>query len=249
MLLLGLFGLDKDEIGHPELNYVGISLAIIGLVVFLQVKPNEMEVYDKASGSDAHSSLMDKMETVYLNEEDKYVNNNNNSSNNKSFIDALPQSQKQVIGTLMACCAGLLFGTSFNPAQWVIDNRFDGDDNSLNYVFPHFCGILLASWIYTMSYFIIKSSQDQEPFVNPKSILPATLSGLMWGVATVAWFYANGQLGFSIAFPIITSGPGFLGSLYGIFLFNEISGTKNYALLTAAFCITLPGLICISMSH
>lgn len=158
-------------------------------------------------------------------------------------------AQKRVIGLSMAGVAGVLFGCSFNPAQWVIDNRFDGEDNSLDYVFPHFCGILLASWLYTMFYFAIKYYHGQRAFVNPDSVLPATMSGAMWGIAEIAWFVANGKLGFAVAFPIITSGPGFIGSMYGIFLFQEIKGQKNISILTLAFLITVPGLICVALSH
>lgn len=215
---------------------MGITLAFIGLLVFLQVKPNEMKTYDRLP-KDGIGSDFDHLEVQ------------SPLMSDKEEREEKSPTQKRLLGVFMACCAGILFGTTFNPAQWVIDNRHDGEDNSLDYVFPQFCGILIASWTYTMIYFIIKQIKDEEPFVNPKCVLPATLSGLLWGVATVAWFYANGQLGFSVAFPVITSGPGFLGNLYGIFLFNEISGTKNYALLAGAFFITLPGLLCISLSH
>lgn len=65
-----------------------------------------------------------------------------------------------------------------NPAQYVIDHDYDGDDSGLNYVFPQFCGILLSSWAYTILYFIYKEYKGEPPFVNYKLILPAT--GMIW---------------------------------------------------------------------
>ena len=57
-------------------------------------------------------------------------------------------------------------------------------------------------------------------------IVPGLLSGTFWGIANIAWFVANQNLGFSVSFPIITSGPGFIGALWvslrlkGLFLYT-----------------------------
>lgn len=173
----------------------------------------------------------------------------NGVTNAAHFGSGWSQGKKRVVGLCMAIAAGLMFGVAFNPAQYVIDHRYDGDDNSLNYVFPHFCGIWIASWWYMILYGAHKYFNNEELYVNPKCILPGALAGFMWGIACIAWFVANGKLGFSISFPLITSGPGFVGSMYGIFLFDEISGKKNFIILSSAFAITLVGLIFIAISH
>ena len=149
----------------------------------------------------------------------------------------------------MAMVTGALFGTSFNPSQYIIDNHYDGDDDYLNYVFPHYCGILIASWSYTILYFIYKEVRGEAPYVNPKSILPATVSGLMWGIACISWFYANGILGFTIAFPLITTGPGFIATLWGVLLFKEIVADRDLLLLGLAFVITIAAMVMIALSH
>lgn len=64
-----------------------------------------------------------------------------------------------------------------------------------------------------------------------KLVMPAIASGILWGVAQVAWFQANldarpdisctsmdfdgfsKDLGFSVAFPVIASLPGVIGLL------------------------------------
>eukprot|EP00397_Hematodinium_sp_SG-2012_P036357 GEMP01039240.1.p1 GENE.GEMP01039240.1~~GEMP01039240.1.p1 ORF type:complete len:359 (+),score=51.49 GEMP01039240.1:20-1096(+) len=102
-------------------------------------------------------------------------------------------------------------------------------------------GILLCS---TLVFFVYCAVKKNKPVVNPKIILPAFVSGVMWAIAQIAWFYANDQLGFSTAFPIITSGPGAVGVLWGIFLFKEIKGTRNFIYLGCAFaCIIAGGLM------
>ncbi len=69
------------------------------------------------------------------------------------------------------------------------------------------------------------------------------------GIASISWFIANQNLGFAVSFPIITSGPGFIGALWGIFRFGEISGKRNFIFLAVAFGITLPGLVLVALSH
>eukprot|EP00602_Paraphysomonas_sp_CaronLab_P002181 CAMPEP_0185030844 /NCGR_PEP_ID=MMETSP1103-20130426/17936_1 /TAXON_ID=36769 /ORGANISM="Paraphysomonas bandaiensis, Strain Caron Lab Isolate" /LENGTH=316 /DNA_ID=CAMNT_0027566123 /DNA_START=92 /DNA_END=1042 /DNA_ORIENTATION=+ len=253
----GLFGLDKEEISNPALNYAGVSLALVGLYVFLQVKSNEVHGYMKSVDlvdTDLTNSLLAEQKAIGSfvlgdSQVPLVAGDTEPADQGHTFGSEWSPVQRRVVGLCAAAITGVFFGCSFNPAQWVIDNRRDGSDNSLNYVFPHFCGILLASWVYTVAYFALKRRHNQEPYVNPASFLPATISGLMWGVAEIAWFVANGKLGFAIAFPIITSGPGFIGSMYGIFLFKEIVGMKNIYTLILAFMITFPGLIMVALSH
>jgi hypothetical protein len=38
----------------------------------------------------------------------------------------------------------------------------------------------------------------------------------------VGWFLANQRLSLAVSFPIITAGPGFVSSAWGIFIFREI---------------------------
>lgn len=260
----GLYGLSKDDIKTPALNYVGISVVLIGLYIFLQVKTNEMHTNtDPVYKALIPESDPEKPERSNLPPPEHLHNEKVRNDSISSIAGPHPQpqdseghfghgwsqGQKRTIGLSMAIAAGLMFGNAFNPSQYVIDNHYDGDDNSLNYVFPHFCGIWIASWSYVLLYCIYKWYTDSTPFVNPHCIVPAAISGAMWGIACIAWFIANGKLGFSIAFPLISSGPGFVGSMYGIFLFNEISGKRNFIILGSAFVVTLVGLILITFSH
>ena len=114
MALLGLFGLTKDDIVTPALNYSGVAMVLFGLVVFLQVKPNDMaEQRLRLSTEEIQEFLLPSAMPM---SDDKH---------------APPQkeeglSRRHVAGFAMALIAGALFGCSFTPAQYIIDSKYDG---------------------------------------------------------------------------------------------------------------------------
>ena len=63
------------------------------------------------------------------------------------------------------------------------------------------------------------------------------VSGLIWGLSDICWFVANEALSFSVSFPLVTSGPGFVAAAWGIFVYGEISGAANFRVLGLAFVI------------
>lgn len=69
-------------------------------------------------------------------------------------------------------------------------------------MFAHFCGIFLSSTGYFIIYCMVMRN---KPRVYNRAILPGIVSGLMWGVADMAWFVANDALSETISFPIITT--------------------------------------------
>lgn len=90
----------------------------------------------------------------------------------------------------------------------------------LDYVLSNFVGCWLASNCIMVLYIAVKRNQ---PFmISPNAVLPALVSGLLWGVAQSSWFVANAALGEPITFPIITTVPALLATLIGLFFFKEI---------------------------
>ena len=63
----------------------------------------------------------------------------------------------------------------------------------------------------------------------------------MWAIANTSWFIANTTLSMSVAFPIITSGPGIISALWGVFVFNEIVGKRNYIFLSVSIVLSVVG--------
>ena len=173
-------------------------------------------------------------------------------------IDLLSVSSKRLLGVAMSVVSGLLYGSNFTPPQIVHDHGAPcggngshglpgcGDQDMLDYVFPHFTGIFLTSTFYFLLYCAFMKNR---PNIYPQAILPAFASGVMWATAQSCWFIANEALGFAVAFPIITSGPGFVASMWGVCLFNEIKGFRNFAVLGLALVITVSSGVCISLSR
>lgn len=172
----------------------------------------------------------------------------------------------RMTGLGLALLAGCFYGLNFNPV-FAVKNAFGeaplycvGKNPALGpnaakcavlmnvfyYVFWHFTGIMVLSSIVFLVYCGWKKN---KPVINPEIILPAFASGCMWAVAQISWFYAIQELGFSTAFPLITSGPGLIGALWGLFVFKEIEGRRNYFLLAGGFMFVIIGGALIAFSR
>ncbi len=55
------------------------------------------------------------------------------------------------------------------------------------------------------------------------ALLPALLSGVLWGMVQAAWFVANAVLGEPITFPIIITCPDLIATICGMVFFKEIT--------------------------
>jgi Transmembrane family, TMEM144 of transporters len=85
--------------------------------------------------------------------------------------------------------------------------------------------------------------------VFPQSIVPAFLSGAMWGVAQAFWLVANGTLGLTVAYPIVTLGPTIVSSLWSVLLFKEIRGRRNLILLGIAMLLNVACVLMVAFSQ
>jgi len=63
--------------------------------------------------------------------------------------------------------------------------------------------------------------------VYPRVIIPAIISGGMWAAADIGWFIANNFLTEAVSFPIITTGPGIIASLWGVLVFREVKVSSS----------------------
>ncbi|XP_062991334.1 transmembrane protein 144 [Elgaria multicarinata webbii] len=230
----GWFGIDPEEVAKPVLNYIGAGLSVLSTILFLFIK------------SDVESSSASSESTPLL--RDHSVNTSEHRPENRndvSWVDNLSPFGKRVIGCSLAVIAGIFYGSSFVPVLYIKDHgRRNGtiytgaSQYDLDYVFAHFSGIFLTSTIYFVIYCgIMKNS----PKIYPEAIIPGFVSGILWAIATCCWFLANHYLSAVVSFPIITAGPGLIAAMWGVFVFKEIKGLKNYLLLLVAFCVILAG--------
>jgi hypothetical protein len=52
-----------------------------------------------------------------------------------------------------------------------------------------------------------------------------------------------------VAFPIIGTGPGVIATFWGVAVFKEIQGKRNFLWLGCAIVATVVGIILITLSH
>ncbi|XP_056010433.1 transmembrane protein 144-like isoform X1 [Ostrea edulis] len=260
----GLFGVTPStSIGNDILNTIGVVIAVSSSVIFAFVK-NEVTPIQISSET---SPLLDDSPSrqSYGSPGDSLYNNSNNhdqlvfnqgrsrgsinrdpaESSDSSFIDQLSPGKKRILGIILSVFSGVLYGQMFTPAIY-LQGKKGNSTNGLDYVFACFCGIYLTSTAYFIVYIIFMKN---KPKIYPKIILPGIASGLMWGIATAAWFVANQALSPAISFPIISTGPSIVASLWGIFVFREIRGTKNILILLLGFAFVITGAVLTALSE
>ncbi|KAL5014967.1 hypothetical protein ScPMuIL_009237, partial [Solemya velum] len=227
----GLFGVKPEPPDSSAMNYAGVALAICSAVTFIFVKNEISEVEIQ--------NILEETEPL-LNA--KPVNAPDSPKqrieDHTSFVDKLSPAKKRIVGIGLSLFSGLLYGQTFTPAIYVQDNYTGASSDALDYVLPYYVGSWLTSTVYFMIYSAVKRNR---PMVYPKAILPGLASGLMWGVATACWFVSNKTLSEPVAFPIITTGPAVIASMWGVFLFKEIKGHRNIAILLLGFCFVGAG--------
>lgn len=161
------------------------------------------------------------------------------------FIQNLSPKKKKVWGVIIAIITGVCFSVNFIPAQHLIDYDDNCSNDQLDYVFIHFTGLLMTTLVAFIVYCICMKNR---PIVYPRLALPAFISGVLVGLAQVGWYIGNKNLSFNITFPINTSGPSVVASLWGIIVFREIKGKKQLTLVSVAIIVSVLGVIFITLS-
>lgn len=233
----GWFGIEAETVAKPTLNYCGAGLCLLSAIVFFFVKTD----VQRPTTSEETPLLADTT-----------VNSSPEGLTDDSWVDMLSPVKKRLVGSGMAVVAGLLYGSSFVPVLYIKNHTDDpsgpyygASQFDLDYVFAQFSGIFLTSTVYFSIYCAFKKN---KPKVFPKAVLPGFVSGVMWGVATCCWFLANHYLSAVVSFPIITTVPGLIATLWGVLLFKEVKGLRNYLVLVLAFCLVLTGALLTAFS-
>eukprot|EP01123_Difflugia_compressa_P006312 TRINITY_DN18499_c0_g1_i1.p1 TRINITY_DN18499_c0_g1~~TRINITY_DN18499_c0_g1_i1.p1 ORF type:complete len:307 (-),score=45.46 TRINITY_DN18499_c0_g1_i1:2-832(-) len=229
----GLFHLKPEPVNIYWLNNLGAVIAAISGAAFAFIEPNTSE------------KELVIVDSNNINEEDVSQLSLVEHNQDQNIFDALPPLQKKIVGVGMAILAGILYGSNFDPPQYLIDNCDECSKDGMDYVFPHFCGIYITSTIYFLVYCIIKKNKPALPM---EVAFPGFLSGSMWALADVCWFVANGSLSLVITFPTISIVPGVVASLWGILAFNEIRGRRNFYLFGFGFALTALSITCTIVS-
>ncbi|XP_015855084.1 transmembrane protein 144 isoform X1 [Peromyscus maniculatus bairdii] len=234
----GWFGMDAEEVPHPMLNSFGAGLSVISALTFLFIKS---ELPNNPCNVDNTPLIIEPV-----------INTAEDPCADSPWVDRLSTTYHRIVGCSLAVISGILYGSTFVPIIYIKDHGKRNDSEyagasqyDLDYVFAYSSGIFLTSTVYFVAYCV---AMKNKPRLYPEAVLPGFLSGVLWAIATCCWFIANHSLSAVISFPVITAGPGLIAALWGIFIFKEIQGLRNYLLMMLAFCIILTGALCTAFS-
>jgi multidrug transporter EmrE-like cation transporter len=226
----GLFGIERESVSDPALNYTGVGLAVVALILFTQMgqKKEVAKVVDETADVEHAEPL---------------------NANNQS-----PGAGQFITGLICAVVAGILFGANFDPPMLLMQKAKSEQAAGVpvthalkaqEYVFSHFSGILAL----TLLAFAVIKGVNREVYTGKNVILPGLVAGILWGIAQIGWFQANAALSFVIAFPIITGVPGVLSAILGVVLFGENREPRSLKLLSIIILVQALSLGCIAVSH
>lgn len=244
----GWFGLEQDVVHYPLLNWLGILMIFISMLVFFFIKPHLDSESRKNFGSSVSVSINsgeDKLPFLEDDEEqgDQHIIHVSKRPEPK-LVDRIPKKFRTIVGIFLAIFSGMLYGINLVPYKlWEQDQN--PEPKPLAFILSHFTGIFLFSTLVWIVYSLVK----RPPQVFPQTMLPSFISGAMWGVAQCGLTVATGVLGFTIGFPIGSAGPSIVNALWSVFAFREIRGKKNIGLLVVAFLFQGAGIGLLSMSH
>ena len=70
----------------------------------------------------------------------------------------------------------------------------------------------------------------------------------MWAIANIFYFLSLNAISQTVSFPISNSGPPIFSNIWGIFLYREIRGLKNFIILLGGFAFAITGSILCGVS-
>ncbi|EGG13892.1 transmembrane protein [Cavenderia fasciculata] len=239
----GAFGLDKQSVAHPVLNWLGFSAIVVAILFFFFIKPT---LNKEEPTTPSKKRLSQRYEySPIVDEQQISINSTENSApvEGQMIFEKIPEPYNKIFGVMLSVFSGVLYGVNMVPMQlW--KQQQPSDVNPLSFIFCHFSGIFLFNTAVFFVYSIIK----RPPQVFPQTMLPSFISGVLWGVANCGLMVATQILGYTIGFPIGSSGPMVVSSLWSVLLFKEIQGTKNLLILLISFIFLGAGITCLSLS-
>uniref|UniRef100_A0A915CYA3 Transmembrane protein 144 n=1 Tax=Ditylenchus dipsaci TaxID=166011 RepID=A0A915CYA3_9BILA len=231
----GLFGLKAVVPTHDQLNIAGLVILLIGGLLFAFVRrtrrlpdtPTEhSDVENPFSASDKRLSFVRKSKSMPL----LHVPD-------PSTVEKVAQSLKKgvtsnshrIICIVLALLSGFFYGATTIPVIYMEDHPEEYPSSSrsgIPYIFSHYFGIFIGSSIIFVGYALFRKN---KPIVNPAVILPSMLGGMIW-----------------VTYPVMTTLPGCIASLWSVFYFKEINSKRNYVIICFAFVIIASGAVLFS---
>jgi len=143
----GWFGLSKQTVTHNGLNIAGAIVAAVSVLVYAQVKTasagSDEDVEEIEAGDQGNQVQRSRIESQVSKGSSKSTVSYSAGAMPMGGVvkaDAAKDAGKPsfLLGVIMACIAGVLFGTSFNPAQVVTDYAANHHCHAIKH--PDECG-------------------------------------------------------------------------------------------------------------
>ena len=255
--MFGWFGqpAEMHNVKRPVLNYLGVACCILCVFISSFVKNDNDDKknlqpkntsYASNLGSAAPSPTPTATTAVTINPTPANVVpllDLDCIGDPGSWVDKLSRTNKALVGYALSIFAGIMYGTNFLPCNSAMKRYPTATKTDME--FCQFCGIFVASFVYFFIYCIYKKN---KPVIHIRSVMPGFVSGMMWGVAQIGWFYANENLGEVVSYPIICCGPTIVSSIWGLTLYEEITGLKNTLLVFLLVAVMLCGSVLVAVS-
>lgn len=219
----GLFGGESQIPSNVWLNYIGVGLTTLSLIIFSAVDSHgktEHSIQGRIPGSDEDDVASEKL------------------ISDPDFTDKMSQTLKKSFGLILSLFSGLFYGANFFPITLAVQKGWV--DNHLDATFSHFTGILGTHLIYFIIYSVYTHNSPQ---LFNRAVLPGACTGLTWGVAFFCWLYANRVLGEHVTFPILATAPSVLGCVIGIYFFKEVTNTRHIMLAAIGSLVCTVGVL------
>uniref|UniRef100_A0A915IIZ5 EamA domain-containing protein n=1 Tax=Romanomermis culicivorax TaxID=13658 RepID=A0A915IIZ5_ROMCU len=231
--LCGRFGLFGTKIRLPNnesLNILGLLLSLFSAILYAFVKQNSSANVESVKGQWAMLKIAELVITK------DHLNCQNQMTEGGSF------SSRAIVASILA---GLFYGFCFVPVIYMQDNWADAPKSSIPYMFSFYCGAFATSTVLFAVYSLVMS---EAAFVQSKTVVPSLLCGIFRVISQTAFFLAIENLSETVTFPIITRFPSIITTLWGIIVFKEIQGKRNFIIVLIAVIVTLIGGLCSGLS-
>ncbi len=161
----GWFGIQPERPSYVGLNYAGVAVCALSVIVYFFVQVNDNSV---ASSKQIQGSEGSTDEGIHL------LNDRDEGEEGLEFYEKLEGVKKKVFGVIVAIVGGVFFGATFAPILYVQDNYEGASKNGNDYSFSLGTGILISSMVYFIIYCVFKKNR---PTIYAELMLPAFTTG------------------------------------------------------------------------
>lgn len=164
------------------LNYIGVLLTLLALILFLFVNTEIYHIPGKrqqpllvnVESEDPRISDYGSISSKLNNQDDEVNEEDKGKFKNFQIYDRLNPRAKKLIGIICAICCGIAGGCSYVPILYIENNYDHASQDQNDYAFSYNTGIFFGSLSFFIGYCLFKKN---KPIIYSESILPTFLSG------------------------------------------------------------------------